>query len=92
MHNEAESWLKPRVGGAKAALLMTTLVSAVLTGCVHCRAQPLAAAKVAADFESRSPADAGLKAFLESNRLAGEWLRRGCKSDTDACDFPATPG
>jgi outer membrane protein TolC len=36
----------------------------------------LAASQVAADFESRSLADVGLRTFLETNRVTGEWPRR----------------
>jgi hypothetical protein len=69
-------WSERRARRAAGALVLTALVGAVLTGCVHYRAKPVAASKVAADFESRSLADAGLRAFLETNRVAGEWPRR----------------
>lgn len=58
------------------ATLGTVLAAIALTGCVHYRAQPLVAAKVAADYESRSFADAGLRGFLETNHVTGEWPRR----------------
>jgi len=76
MHNDLESLLERRARRAAGTLLMAAVVGAVLTGCVHYRPKPLVAAKVAADFESRSFADAGLKVFLETNRVAGEWPRR----------------
>ena len=52
------------------------LAGAAFTGCVRYHARPLTAAKVAADFESRSFSDAGLRVFLKTNRVAGEWPRR----------------
>jgi outer membrane protein TolC len=52
------------------------LAAIALTGCVHYRAQPLVAAKVAAEYESRSFAEAGLRGFLETNRVTSEWPRR----------------
>ena len=58
------------------ALLLAALLGFPLAGCVHYQAKPLAAAKVAADFESRSLADPGLRAFIETNHISGEWPRR----------------
>jgi outer membrane protein, heavy metal efflux system len=65
-----EAWCKISV------VLWTALAGAVFTGCVHYRARPIAADQVAADFESRSLANPGLRAFLETNHVTGEWLRR----------------
>ncbi len=61
---------------AVIGLLLAVSAGVVLTGCVRYRAKPLVAAEVAADFESRSLADAGLRVFLGTNRVAGEWPRR----------------
>ena len=52
------------------------LAGAALTGCARYGAKPLAAAKIAADFESRSFADRGLMGFLATNHVTGEWPRR----------------
>jgi outer membrane protein TolC len=76
MHSDFTGWSEHRARRAVGALLMAGLAGAVLTGCVHYHARPLTAAKVAADFESRSFSDGGLRAFLETNRVAGEWPRR----------------
>lgn len=62
-----------RIAGA---VLIAALVGAGLTGCVHYRARPLAAAAVADDFASRSLSEPGLRRFLESNHTQGEWPRR----------------
>lgn len=61
---------------AVISLLLAVSAGVVLTGCVHYRAKPLVAAKSAAGFESRSFADVGLRVFLETNRVTGEWPRR----------------
>jgi outer membrane protein, heavy metal efflux system len=76
MHRESGSSSERRGRRAVGAVLWVALASAAVTGCVHYRAQPLTVAKVAADYESRSFADAGLRAFLETNRVGGEWPRR----------------
>jgi outer membrane protein, heavy metal efflux system len=65
-----------RVRGVAGVLLASLLAGAALVGCVHYHAKPLAAGKVAADFEGRSLADAGLRAYLETNQVSGEWPRR----------------
>lgn len=49
---------------------------------MHYHPKPLAAAGVAAGFESRSLADPGLRAFLETNRVAGEWPRSTWELET----------
>jgi outer membrane protein TolC len=52
------------------------LIAAVwFSGCVHYRPKPLSAEEAAADFSQRTLADAGLKAFLETNlhRQLGDW-------------------
>ena len=61
---------------AAGKVLAVLLAIAGFTGCVRYHARPLAAAQVAADFESRSLADAGLRTFLETNRVTGDWPRR----------------
>lgn len=76
MHCDCWAATKRRAQRALEVLFWVALASATLPGCVHYRAKPLAAASVAADFESRSFADAGLRQFLETNRVAGEWPRR----------------
>ncbi|MBI4663283.1 MAG: TolC family protein [Verrucomicrobia bacterium] len=76
MHSDSGTLLERRARRAVGAALLVALASTAITGCVHYRAKPLAAAKVAADFESRSLADPGLRTFLETNRVAGEWPRR----------------
>jgi hypothetical protein len=48
------------------------LAIAGLSGCVRFKPKPLSASTGAADFESRTLADPSLRAFLETNRLAGE--------------------
>ena len=60
----------------RVCCLSARLAGAALVGCAHYQAEPLAAGKVAADFEWRSLGDAGLRAFLETNRVSGEWPRR----------------
>lgn len=53
----------------KTYLLMILVAGAALclAGCAHYNAQPISAEAAAADFSSRSMADAGLKAFVETN-------------------------
>jgi len=65
-----------RAQRAAGVLLTTALVAAGVTGCVRYQAKPMAAAKVAADYEARSLAEPGLRAFLETNRVTGEWPRQ----------------
>jgi outer membrane protein TolC len=43
------------------------LVAGLLAGCARFHTQPIAPAQTAADFEARSLADAGLRAFIETN-------------------------
>ncbi len=76
MQDELETWWKRRTRHGGLMLLMAAAAGAILSGCVHYRPKPLAAAKVAADFESRSLDDVGLKTFLETNHVAGKWPRR----------------
>jgi len=82
MHNESESLSESRARRAAGVALLVVLAGATFTGCVRYRARPLAAAKAAADFESRSFSDAGLRVFLETNRVAGEWPRRTWELDS----------
>ncbi len=51
------------------------MAGAALVGCAHYRARPLASRQVVADFESRTLAEDGLKAFLETNHVTGDWPR-----------------
>ena len=46
-----------------------------LVGCAHFHDQPLSAEKSGADFQSRTLTDAGLKTYLEANRVKGDWPR-----------------
>lgn len=57
-------------------LLAAALVAGAATGCVRYRSKPLAAATVAAEYEARSLAEPGLRTFLETNRMPGEWPRK----------------
>lgn len=61
-------------------LLIVSL--AVLAGCARFREQPLSAEKSRADFDARTLADTGLKAFLETNRVTGEWPRQAWDLNT----------
>jgi outer membrane protein TolC len=58
-----------------AAILLVGLGVLGLAGCAHFHDQPLSATKTAADFEARTLTDAGLKAYLEANRVTGDWPR-----------------
>jgi cobalt-zinc-cadmium efflux system outer membrane protein len=66
---------KWRAARAAGVLLVAALAVAGVTGCARYHAKPLTAARVAADFEARSLADVGLRAFLETNHVTGEWPR-----------------
>lgn len=76
MHRRIWNWRHGRVGRRAVTLGAAALAGAVLAGCAHYHAKPLAAARVAADFETRSLADAGLRTFLETNLVTGAWPRR----------------
>ena len=76
MHSDYSEKRWRGVRGAAGVLIVSALTGMVLVGCVHYHAEPLAAGKVAADFEGRSLTDAGLRAFLETNQVSGEWPRR----------------
>ncbi|MCU0786428.1 MAG: TolC family protein [Verrucomicrobia bacterium] len=56
-----------------AVIVMASLGALGLVGCVHFHDQPLSAEKASADFSARTLTDAGLKAYLEANRVTGEW-------------------
>jgi outer membrane protein TolC len=47
----------------------------VVTGCATYHAEPVSPEKTAAAFDTRSLTNADLQAFLETNRLTGEWPR-----------------
>lgn len=66
--------MKPRLIVAVSLLASAGVLG--LVGCAHFHDQPLSAEKSRADFETRSLADAGLKSFLETNRVTGDWPRR----------------
>ena len=76
MLSDSGPFLRSRARRAVATAILVVLAGAALTGCMHYHPKPLAAAKVAADFESRSLADPGLRAFIETNHISGEWPRR----------------
>jgi len=77
MHSDCSDLRWRGVRGAAGVLIVSALAGAALVGCVHYHAKPLAAGKVAANFEGRSLTDTGLRAFLETNHVTGEWPRRG---------------
>ena len=58
-----------------AVMMLAGLGALGLGGCVHFHDQPLSAEKSGADFSARTLADAGLKTYLEANRVTGEWPR-----------------
>lgn len=60
---------------AVAVSLLAGVGALGLGGCAHFHDQPLSAEKSGADFNSRTLADAGLKAYLEANRVTGDWPR-----------------
>src|SRR6266536_5499996 len=76
MHNDFACRSGIRVHRTADVLLVVGLAGTVLVGCARFHEKPLSATKVAADFEARSLADAGLKTFLETNHVTGEWPRR----------------
>ena len=47
--------------------LLALATAGLLQGCARVHPLPLAPEKIAADFQTRTLADAGLKAFLETN-------------------------
>lgn len=59
-----------------ARLLFAGLAIASFSACVRFEPKPLVASKTAAEFESRSLSDSGLRMFLETNGVSGEWPRR----------------
>lgn len=76
MHRELLVFRVRRVLNAAGTLLASSVVIAGMTGCARYHARPLAVATVAADYASRSLAEPGLRAFLETNHVTGEWPRR----------------
>src|ERR1700691_2332364 len=48
----------------------------LFAGCVTYHSQPISPEKSADAFEARSLTDDGLRAFLETNHVDGEWPRR----------------
>ena len=50
-------------------------LAAILAGCAHYEARPLSPSKQADAFERRSLAEAGLRAFLETNGVVAAWPR-----------------
>lgn len=55
---------------------IVALAFACLAGCARYHAKPLVAARVTADFEARSLVEPGLRRFLETNGVCGDWPRR----------------
>ena len=47
-----------------------------LAGCATYHPQPISPEKTAAAFDARSLTNENLRAFLETNQVAGEWPRR----------------
>jgi hypothetical protein len=68
--------LAARFGFWAGTWLATVSPLVGLTACVRFESKPLTAAKVAADFDSRTFADAALRVSLQTNRIAREWPRR----------------
>jgi len=68
--------LRPEMCCMAVSLLFLAICLTFVTGCVRYQARPLSAARTADDFASRSLADEGLRLFLETNRLGGDWPRR----------------
>ena len=60
------------MSGVRHIALFVGLATA-LAGCVSFQSRPLNAEKRAADFESRTLADAGLKKFMGTNTVTGTW-------------------
>lgn len=75
MHNDFSFRAAGRTRRETHAWFVAVLAGAVLVGCARFHEQPLAPAKVAADFGARSLADNGLRAFLETNNAIGGWPR-----------------
>ena len=63
-------------------LILASLLALTFSGCVHYRPQPISAEKDVSEFQQRSLADTGLKAFLETNRVTGEWPRQAWDLNT----------
>src|SRR6266542_1621327 len=76
MHNDFACRSGIRVHRAANVLLVVVLAGTVPVGCARFHGSPISATKVAADFEARSLADAGLKTFLETNHVMDECPRR----------------
>ncbi len=55
--------------------LAALAVAAALTGCARFDSRPLSPSQTAEAFDQRSLADAGLRAFLETNGISGAWPR-----------------
>jgi outer membrane protein TolC len=53
-----------------------------VTGCVSYQPRELSAAKTAAGFDSRTLADPGLRAFLETNHVTSTWPREAWDLET----------
>lgn len=60
----------------RLATVLAGVGLASLAGCARFHDRPLSAEQAQADFAARSLADAGLKSFLETNGVSGEWPRR----------------
>jgi cobalt-zinc-cadmium efflux system outer membrane protein len=73
MHSEFLEMRRVWAGGAAAVALVCVLAA----GCARYHAKPLTAAKVVGDFQARTLNDAGLRFFLETNGVGGEWPRKG---------------
>ena len=54
----------------------TIFALALLAGCARFQPEPISAEKSAASFDARSLTNEDLRAFLETNQVAGEWRNR----------------
>ena len=66
------------IGGSKrwTGWGLAVLLAWGVAGCTHYHPRPLSAEQNAAELEQRSLADSGLRAFLATNHVAGEWPSR----------------
>lgn len=62
----------------RVSVTALALILALVTGCVHYKPKPLAPTQTVSNLESRTLADGGLRAFIETNapEAAKEWPRQ----------------
>ncbi|HEU0040321.1 MAG TPA: TolC family protein, partial [Verrucomicrobiae bacterium] len=63
-------------------LILASLLALTFCGCVHYRPQPISADQNVSEFAQRSLAEAGLRSYLETNRVTGEWPRQAWDLNT----------